>query len=73
MISEATYNILIYELDVLYIFDISIVCPYMRYANLFEFWFDITHCECLILLNQLRAMKIGIVLFLSILPLRESG
>ena len=43
----------------------------MRYANLFDFRFDITHYACLSLLIQLWATKIDIVLFLSSLILRK--
>ena len=39
IIVEVARNILIYKLDLLYIFDINIVFL-MRYANLFDFWFD---------------------------------
>ena len=39
MIVEVARIILIYKLDLLYIFDINIVFL-MRYANLFDFWFD---------------------------------
>ena len=39
IIFEVTWNILIYELDVLYIFYINLVFL-MRYANLFGFRFD---------------------------------
>ena len=39
LIVEVARNILIYKLDLLYIFDINIVFL-MRYANLFDFWFD---------------------------------
>ena len=45
----------------------------MRYASLFDFWYDITHYACLILLIQLWATKIDIVLFLSGFTLRKSG
>ena len=63
IIVEVTQNILIYEFDVLHIFDIKIVFLY----DICEFiwvWFDITHYACLTLLIQLRAAKIDIVLFL---------
>ena len=39
IIVEVTRNVLIYELDLLYIFDINIVFL-MRYASLFDIWFD---------------------------------
>ena len=39
IIVDVTQNILIHELDLLYVFDINIVFL-MRYANLFDFWFD---------------------------------
>ena len=45
----------------------------MKYANLFDIWFDITYSACLILLIQLCATKIDIDLFLSSLILRKSG
>ena len=73
IIVEATQNIFIYELAMLYIFYISIVCPYMRYANLFDFWFVITHWACFNFPIQIWAMKNDIALFLSSLLLRKSG
>ena len=65
---EATQNILIYKLDVLYIFDIIIVCP----CEICEFLrFLICYYAWLILLVQLWATKIDIVLLLSSLIFRK--
>ena len=44
----------------------------MRYANLFDFWFDITHCACLILLIQLLLQQM-ILLYLYQVWFWEKG
>ena len=82
IIFEVTQNILIYELDMLYIFDINIVYP----CEVCEFiWFLICYyakicyyayyatLSYLILLIQLWATKIEIILFLSNMILTKWG
>ena len=44
----------------------------MRYANLFDFWFDITHCACFILLIQLLVQQM-ILLYLYQVWFWEKG
>ena len=76
IIAEVTQNILFYELDVLlHMFDINIVCL-IRYANLFDFWFNkrqqyviFTHAWFCLFNFGLR--KFDIVLFLSTLILKK--
>ena len=69
------HRTLFYELDVLYIFDINIVCPYEICKFIWILiWKTSTirnRYACLILLIQLWGTKIDIALFLSSLMLRK--
>ena len=72
-IVEVTRNILFYELDVLYIFDINIVCPYEICKFIYILiWYTSTirnPYPCLNFLIQLWGIKFAIASFLSRLML----